>query len=189
MRGWLLLLCFSTFFCQAQSTYVFFRHGEKQLNFSGQLSCQGLNRSLQLPPLLLSRFGQPDYLYASAPIEEKDGSSVRALATMMPLAVVTSEKIILRFHAKETDKLVAALLATGEGKTSFIAWEHNNLVTAVQTLIRLSGGDPSQVPDIAPLDYDALYIVTLDSQGKFISFRHTSEGLNGLSTHCTEQHN
>ncbi len=51
----------------ADSTFVFFRHGEKPDNASGQLTCKGLNRALKLPRVLLSRYGNPDALYASAP--------------------------------------------------------------------------------------------------------------------------
>ena len=57
-------------FASADSTYVFFRHGEKPDNESGQLTCKGLNRALSLPSVLLGRYGPPDALYATAPNEK-----------------------------------------------------------------------------------------------------------------------
>nr|WP_252988422.1 histidine phosphatase family protein [Pantoea stewartii] len=95
----------------ADSTFVFFRHGEKPDNASGQLTCKGLNRALKLPRVLLSRYGNPDALYASAPKEDKTGSSLRPLSTLIPLAVQVSQPVILRFHADKPNKLVADLLA------------------------------------------------------------------------------
>ena len=43
------------------------RHGEKPSGGYGQLTCQGLNRSLALPDVLLAKFGKPTYLYAPNP--------------------------------------------------------------------------------------------------------------------------
>ena len=47
-------------------TIVFLRHGEKPEKEIGQLNCQGLNRALALPRVLISKFGRPDYLFAPA---------------------------------------------------------------------------------------------------------------------------
>lgn len=47
----------------ADSTIVILRHGEKPGRGLGQLSCQGLNRALALPPILLSRYGVPVAIY------------------------------------------------------------------------------------------------------------------------------
>src|SRR5450631_116113 len=44
---------------QADTTLVMFRHGEKPALGLGQLSCQGLNRALALPDVLVSQFGTP----------------------------------------------------------------------------------------------------------------------------------
>ena len=43
----------------AQQTIVLLRHGEKPSAGLGQLTCQGLNRSLALPDVLLAKFGKP----------------------------------------------------------------------------------------------------------------------------------
>ena len=46
---------------------MFLRHGEKPSGGYGQLTCQGLNRSLALPDVLLAKYGKPTYLYAPNP--------------------------------------------------------------------------------------------------------------------------
>lgn len=170
--------------CHAERTFVFFRHAEKQMNFSGQLSCQGLNRALRLPGVLVPRFGKPDELYASAPIEEKEGSSIRAVATLMPLAIQTSESIGLQFHARDTHDLVSRLVASDNHQVTYIAWEHDHLVDAVKELVARTGGESVQIPSISPFDYDSIYLVELDKHRRFKSFTLEKEGLNHLSTAC-----
>ncbi|MGO2347329.1 MAG: histidine phosphatase family protein, partial [Providencia sp.] len=92
-------------------TIIFVRHGEKPNNDSGQLTCKGLNRALALPSVLISQFGQPDALFASAPKQSKLGSSLRAVQTITPTAIKVSLPIHLNFHAKETKELRKELLS------------------------------------------------------------------------------
>jgi len=168
----------------ADSTYVFFRHGEKPDNTSGQLTCKGLNRALRLPSVLLSRYGTPDALYASAPKEKKLGSSLRPLTTITPLAIQVSKPVVLRFHADQTDQLVTDLLAEKNSALTFLSWEHKNLVTAARTLVTETGGDAAQVPAWPSADFDSIYVVQLDAQQRFKSFARESEGLNGVADAC-----
>jgi len=168
----------------ADSTYVFFRHGEKPDNTSGQLTCKGLNRALSLPSVLLSRYGTPDALYASAPKEKKLGSSLRPLTTITPLAIQVSKPVVLRFHADQTDQLVTDLLAEKNSALTFLSWEHKNLVTAARTLVTETGGDAAQVPAWPSADFDSIYVVQLDAQQRFKSFARESEGLNGVADAC-----
>lgn len=173
------------FFASADSTYVFFRHGEKPDNESGQLTCKGLNRALSLPSVLLGRYGTPDALYASAPKEKKLGSSLRPLTTITPLAIQVSKPVDLRFHADQTDKLVTELLAEKPVPLTFLSWEHKNLVRAAKALVKNSGGDASQVPTWPSADFDSIYVVKLDAQQHFKSFTRESEGLNGVADQCS----
>ena len=48
-------------------TIIFLRHDEKPFDGLGQLTCQGLNRVLALPQVLLSKVGKPDYIFAPNP--------------------------------------------------------------------------------------------------------------------------
>src|SRR5207237_291004 len=52
---------------RAEETIVFLRHGEKPSGGYGQLTCQGFNRSLALPAVLLAKYGRPNILYAPNP--------------------------------------------------------------------------------------------------------------------------
>ena len=76
----------------AEQTIVFFRHGEKPAAGNGQLTCQGLNRALALPDVLLAKFGSPSWAYAPDPsvkMSDPGGSFfyVRPLATLEPVAI------------------------------------------------------------------------------------------------------
>lgn len=188
MRTYLALLLgvalATPLFAQADKMYVFFRHGEKPDNNSGQLTCKGLNRALSLPPVLLGRYGEPDKLYTSAPYQEKTGSSLRPLLTMTPVAIRVSKPIILRYHADQTRKLTNALLKEDKAAVTYIAWEHKNLVIAARRLVAKAGGDPTKVPFWIPTDFDSIYVVRLDDKNHFKSFTLESEGLNGVSGQC-----
>jgi len=48
-------------------TIVCIRHGEKPPAGLGQLTCQGLNRALRLPQVLLTKYGKPDFIFAPDP--------------------------------------------------------------------------------------------------------------------------
>ena len=81
---------------------MFFRHGEKPSRGYGQLTCQGLNRALALPSVLLAKFGRPQYLYAPNPnvkISDPSGLSYydRPLATIEPTAVRVGRDVWTRY--------------------------------------------------------------------------------------------
>ncbi|MGO2156542.1 MAG: histidine phosphatase family protein [Serratia proteamaculans] len=167
----------------AQETLVFVRHGEKPANNSGQLTCKGLNRALALPDILLSRYGKPDFIFAAGPKENKAGSSLRALSTIMPTAVRVGLPIGIQFHADDIVGLQQELLSDKyQNSRIFIAWEHKNLDKAVKNIVAARGGDANSVPSWPGSDFDSVFVVTLD-QGK-VSFRQESEGLTALAETC-----
>lgn len=55
---------------RSEETIVLIRHGEKPADGLGQLSCQGLNRSLALPRVLISKFGKPAFIFAPNPKQQ-----------------------------------------------------------------------------------------------------------------------
>ena len=55
----------------ATQTLVFIRHGEKPDEGLGQLSCQGLNRALALPPVIAKVFWAARLYLRSRPIRFK----------------------------------------------------------------------------------------------------------------------
>lgn len=180
--GSLLLTVFTV---QADTTVIFLRHGEKPDTPTGQLTCKGFNRALALPLVLLPRFGMPDVIYASAPKENKTGSSLRPLTTILPTAIRAERPVILKYHATQTDGLVDDLLsANSQNKRVFVSWEHKNLVVAAKALVKRTGGDPEQIPQWEGDDFDSLYVIRLSDEGKFVSFKKENEGLNDISDRC-----
>jgi len=167
----------------AQETLIFVRHGEKPANDSGQLTCKGLNRALALPDVLLDRYGKPDFIFAAGPKENKTGSSLRALSTIMPTAVRVGLPIGIQFHADDIAGLQQELLSDKyQNSRIFIAWEHKNLDKAVKNIVAARGGDASLVPEWPGSDFDSIFVITLD-QGK-VSFRQEREGLTQLAESC-----
>lgn len=167
----------------AQETLIFVRHGEKPANDSGQLTCKGLNRALALPDVLLDRYGKPDFIFAAGPKENKTGSSLRALSTIMPTAVRVGLPIGIQFHADDIAGLQQELLSDKyQNSRIFIAWEHKNLDKAVKNIVAARGGDASLVPEWPGSDFDSIFVVTLD-QDK-VSFRQEPEGLTQLAESC-----
>lgn len=167
----------------AQETLIFVRHGEKPASDSGQLTCTGLNRALALPDVLLDRYGKPDFIFAAGPKENKTGSSLRALSTIMPTAVRVGLPIGIQFHADDIAGLQQELLSDKyQNSRIFIAWEHKNLDKAVKNIVAARGGDASLVPEWPGSDFDSIFVVTLD-QGK-VSFRQEREGLTQLAESC-----
>jgi hypothetical protein len=175
----------------AEETIVFFRHGEKPSGGLGQLTCQGLNRALALPEVLLAKFGRPDYLYAPNPatkISDPAGSFfyVRPLATIEPVAIRTGRSVNTRYGYNDVTGLRQILVtSTKANATIFVSWEHAYLVKIVQSLMNTYGGGQT-VPAWTSGDYDSLYIVRIAYTNGAIDaqFERDREGLNGLPTSC-----
>ncbi len=172
-------------------TLVFFRHGEKPSGGYGQLTCQGLNRSLALPSVLTSHYGSANYVFAPNPtvtIPDAAGSFdyVRPLATIEPTAIALGLPVNVRYGYTDVAGLQSELLSGSyAGATVYIAWEHQYLQTAVQDILNQYGAGVT-VPTWPATDFDSVYVVRLTNNGGVITaqFTHDVEGLNGLSTSC-----
>ena len=174
----------------ADATIVIVRHGEKPAQGLGQLSCRGLNRSLALAPLLLSRYGKPAAIYAPNPSARKIDKGVsyayiRPLATIEPLAVQAGLPVNVDWGMTDTSRLADALLAGIDG-TQIVAWEHHFAEKLAKRLLAESGGRPEEVPEWKDTDFDSIYVIQVSGRGKdrHATFAHESEGLNGLPDHC-----
>ena len=176
---------------RADQTIVFFRHGAKPPGGYGQLDCQGLNRALRLPDVLIGRYGKPSYLYAPNPtvkIPDPAGSFyyVRPLATIEPTAIRLAMPVNTRYGYNDIASLQAALITpTKANATIFVAWEHTYLQKIVQNIMNAYGGG-AVVPAWTLGDYDSLYVVHVQYGPTNITARFSKEieGLNGLSTTC-----
>ena len=187
----LLLLVFAAGEVRAEETIVFFRHGEKPSGGLGQLTCQGLNRALALPTVLLAKYGTPDFLYAPNPavkIQDPAGSFyyVRPLATIEPTAIRAGKSVNTNYGYSDITGLKNVLITpTKADATLFVAWEHVQLQKVVQTIMNSYGGG-AVVPAWTTGDFDTLYVVRVDYTGGTITaqFQRDSEGLNGQPTTC-----
>ena len=186
-----LLLCCAAQ-ARAEETIVFFRHGEKPSAGLGQLTCQGLNRALALPTILLSRYGTPTYLYAPNPtvkISDSGGSFyyVRPLATIEPVAIRAGKSVNTSVGYNNVSGLESLLINSAKDQTTiFVAWEHIYLQKVVQDLMNKYGGGVT-VPAWSSTDFDSLYVVRVNySSGTTAQFTHEHEGLNGQPTSCPQ---
>ena len=171
-------------------TIVCIRHAEKTPTELGQLSVRGLNRSLALPDVLLSKFGAPGFIFAPDPAKEiqPPGSQpscyIRPLATIEPTAIRCQLPVNTRFGFTDIAGLEAELRKpVYEHAVVFVSWEHLMLVKFVRHLVASMGGDPAQVPDWPSKDYDSIYVVriaTHDSHAS-VSFALDHEELGRLS--------
>jgi len=176
----------------ADSTIVIVRHGEKPAQGLGQLSCQGLNRSSALAPVLLSRYGMPVAIYAPNPAVKKAEKGVpytyiRPLAPIEPLAIRAGIPVNLDWGMTDTSQLAEALLARNEG-TQVVAWEHHLAGKLAKQLLAALGGNPAEVPDWGNADFDSIYVIRVAGRDKdrHATFAHESEGLNGLPDKCSQ---
>jgi hypothetical protein len=186
-----VLLLLSTVEAQAEQTIVFLRHGEKPSGGYGQLTCQGLNRALALPDVLLGKFGTPTYLYAPSPAVQITDSTgtyyyVRPLATIEPTAIRAVRNVRTKYGYNDIASLEAALITpTKADSTIFVAWEHVYLQRVVQNIMNHYGGG-TKVPAWISGDYDTLFVVRVQYVGGTVNARFSidREGLNGQPTAC-----
>jgi len=171
----------------ATQTLVFIRHGEKPDEGLGQLSCQGLNRALALPPVIAKSFGRPDFIYAPDPSASKKDAGelygyVRPLATVEPTAIFFKLPVDTSFGFSDIIDLQAALekhLSAHRDILILIAWEHKQIEALVKGLLDAHGGDPAAVPKWHGNDFDSIYVVTISANGRAATFALKQEGLDG----------
>lgn len=169
-------------------TIICIRHGEKPHGGLGQLDCQGLNRSLALPPVLTGKFGTPQFIFACNPSQKPDLNPdyyyIRPLATIEPTAIFCGLPVNTKFGFLEIKELEKELQKEKyRNATIFIAWEHNLLDEFGKNMVKDNGGNVKDVPAWAGKDFDTIFVfkfTTENGQKKF-SFTVDHEGLNGLS--------
>lgn len=177
----------------ADSTIVIIRHGEKPAQGLGQLTCQGLNRALALPSVLLPRYGKPQAIYAPNPAVLKTDNGipyayVRPLATIEPLAIQAGLPISVEGGMAEIEPLASRILTASTG-THVITWEHHWAESLTKHLLTKLGGDPTLVPRWEEKDYDSIYVIRTKDNGsgdRHVSFSHERQGLNNLPETCGE---
>jgi hypothetical protein len=189
--AFLLAACAALPVC-ADVTIVLIRHGEKPERGLGQLNCQGLNRALALPDVLVAKFGRPDALFAPDPgVTAEDFGQpynyIRPLATIEPTAIRLGLPVDTRWGLANLRPLEDELLNPGRaGQLLVVAWEHSLAVQLARDILSRRGADPRDVPDWARDDFDSIYVLQIPLSGK-ASFRVDHEGLDGQSPACPGQ--
>lgn len=171
---------------------VFIRHAEKPAAGLGMVNCQGLNRALALPPVLLGKFGKPGYVFASDPHDQKpdDGgvfNYLRPVLTIAPTAVQAGLPVNTSFGFEDTAGLRRELEgARYANALVFVAWEHKELEVMVKALLDGFGADKTVVPRWKGSDFDSIYVVTVrrSVNGTTASFAIDHQQLNGQNTAC-----
>ena len=147
-------------------TIVMIRHGEKPPTDLGQLSCRGLNRALALAPLLIGRYGKPDFIYAPDPaVQIQEGNTgplysyVRPLATIEPTAIRLGMAVNTQIAFDQIADLQRALLQPAYAHSLiFVAWEHYDLRLFAKQMLQAYGDGASQLPPWPGWDYGTIYV-------------------------------
>jgi hypothetical protein len=191
-----ILLSLSVFIfsnVKADVTIVMVRHAEKQSGDLGQLTCQGLNRALKLAPLLTSRFGKANEVFAPNPaVKIKHGSHewfyVRPLATIEPYAIRLNLPVNTGYGWNDINPVIDSVLARQEGLV-VIAWEHYQLEMMSKEIVNRLGSSQT-IPTWHQDEFDKIYIIKIatspNSKPSFISFEDQKQGLNGQALSCPE---
>ncbi len=192
-----IMACFTVLYAtgkEQNEKIILIRHGEKLKDSSlGQLSCQGLNRSLLLSKILIEKFGKPDYIFAPNPgfhegKEKFKYSYVRPLATIEPTAIKLEMPVNTQFGYNEVNKLVTELMHIKyEKSTIFIAWEHKRIVEITKELFKKNKNNAaSLIPNWEDNDYDSIFVITIEKLKNEIKieFKKDMQGLQNINEQC-----
>ena len=145
---------------------IIIRHGEKP-DQGDNLSCQGLNRALQLPDVLNKKFGTPNYIFVPAINTGKKTSTARMYQTIVPFAIKYNLNINSKYDVNDTKGLVADVLKK-EG-TVLLVWEHKH----IDNILKEFGLAASKWADD---DFDSIIII--DFQNGKATITRDKEGIN-----------
>jgi hypothetical protein len=132
---------------------IIIRHGENPVK-GDNLSCQGLNRSLQLPAVLNSKFGIPNYTYVPALSHDAATKHARMFQTIIPMSVKYDLKINSKFDEKDSTNLAAEIRS--KNGTILLVWDHKAIPSIVRAL-----GVPNFFLKWRDDDYDSIWIIDL----------------------------
>ena len=141
---------------------VIIRHGEKpaekpsdKSDGGDNLSCQGQNRALQLPAVLIKKIGKPDYTYVPSLKMDKNTAHSRMFQTVTPFAVKYDLTINSKYDESELNAAAKSVLK--KSGTVLMVWEHS----AIPDLATALGVD--NPPKWKGADFDSMWIVTYAS--------------------------
>ncbi|OIO03611.1 MAG: hypothetical protein AUJ51_03830 [Elusimicrobia bacterium CG1_02_56_21] len=160
------------------------RHAEKPEHGS-ELSPQGFKRARALVKFFktsaaVTLYGTPAAIYAAAP--KNEGSSVRSIQTVQPLAEALNLRVDAAYTRGQTHKLVRALMEAPEykGKMVLICWQHEALVKIALELTAYNGSAATvqdSIPQFWPGEtFDRAWILDF-AGGKATSFTNIPQRL------------
>jgi len=143
---------------------VILRHGEKP-DEGENLSCQGLNRALQLSNVLYNKYKLVDNIYVP---ELKTGKSkgtgeARMYQTVVPYAIKYNLVIGTLFEVGDEVSMAKSILK--KSGTVLVVWEHKTIPALVQAL-GVSAGKLKWDGD----DFDSIWIVTFKDGQAVLSY-------------------
>ncbi|WP_342648440.1 histidine phosphatase family protein [Mucilaginibacter sp. CSA2-8R] len=139
---------------QSPLKVIIIRHAEKPEK-GDNLSCQGLNRAMQLPAVLVKQFGIPNYAYVPAPSVGKATKSGRMMQTIWPLAVKYNLTVNSKYDVDQTSALAKNILK--RSGTVLVVWEHNNIADIAAAL-----GADAKALNWKGNDYDTIWKITIN---------------------------
>jgi len=145
---------------------VVIRHAEKPGD-NNNLTCQGLNRSLALPNVLIKKFGVPNYTYVPALGLGDQTKHARMFQTITPLAVKYKLDINSSYDEKDYKGLAKDLVK--KRGVVLVVWEHSAIIPIMHTF----GIDTNSLswPDD---DFDSIWIITFKNGSAVLTKDHES---------------
>ncbi len=189
-------LTFATTAGDQKQTIVIIRHAEKPKAGLGQLTCQGLNRSLRLPKYFRENFPKPQFIYAPSPgvkALEKYGDHqyynyVRPLATIEPTAISLTMPVNTEIGYNQPDRLIDSLLAKRNHNTvTYVAWEHEYIETITHKLLKRFNNTMTPSAWLNS-DYNRVLVFEIDwsKPAPKLTLQITSQNINNLSEQCPD---
>lgn len=130
---------------------VIVRHGEKP-EVGESLSCQGFNRAMQLPAVLISKFGKPDFTYVPSLKLGESTNHLRMLQTATPISVRYDLALNSKFDEDDVSGVAAEVLErTG---LVLMVWEHSQIPALTMAF---GVEDP---PKWKKNDFDSIWIIS-----------------------------
>lgn len=134
---------------------VIIRHGEKPKN-GGNLNCQGLNRSILIPQMFVSKFGVPAFGYIPSVGIDSSTKHARMFQTITPLAVKYNLVIYSKYGVKDSAGLANDILK--RHGLVLVVWDHKSIVS----IIHAFGINEAQLK-WSDDDFDSIWIITFSN--------------------------
>ncbi|WP_316805408.1 histidine phosphatase family protein [Pedobacter nototheniae] len=131
---------------------ILIRHAEKPAQ-GDNLNCQGLNRSMQLPAVIVKKFGLPNYVYVPNLNATKGTKRSRAFQTVLPLSIKYNLSINSSFDVEDSKGLVNDISA--KKGLVLVCWEHHELTK----IMKAFGVKPTNLK-WAENDFDGIWTIT-----------------------------